>query len=186
MDKNKALVYLKTIRLSGVKKQCEVVMVVFSTNFGDIKIEMFEKEAPISTENFLSYVRDGFFNGTIFHRVIPGFMIQGGGFTPDMMDKDTNAPIKNEAKNGLKNERGTLSMARTSAIDSATSQFFINVNDNKFLDHGVRDFGYAVFAKVVEGMDVVDKIAAVKSGKKGFHSDVPLEPVIVISAKLED
>jgi peptidyl-prolyl cis-trans isomerase A (cyclophilin A) len=161
-------------------------MVVLSTNFGDIKIEMFEKEAPISTENFLSYVKEGFFNGTIFHRIIPGFMIQGGGFTPDMMDKDTNAPIKNEAKNGLKNERGTLSMARTSAVDSATSQFFINVNDNKFLDHGVRDFGYAVFAKVVEGMDVVDKIAAVKAGKKGSHSDVPLEPVIVISARIED
>ena len=161
-------------------------MVIFSTNLGDIKIEMFEKEAPISTENFLSYVRDGFFNGTIFHRVIPGFMIQGGGFTPDMMDRDTNAPIKNEAKNGLKNERGTLSMARTTAVDSATSQFFINVNDNKFLDHGVRDFGYAVFAKVIEGMDVVDKIASLKTCKNGFHSDVPLEPVVVISTKLEE
>ena len=103
-----------------------------------------------------------------------------------MMDRDTNAPIKNEAKNGLKNERGTLSMARTTAVDSATSQFFINVNDNKFLDHGVRDFGYAVFAKVIEGMDVVDKIAALKTAKNGFHSDVPLEPVVIISAKLDE
>ncbi len=161
-------------------------MVIFSTTLGDIKIELFKDEAPITTENFLSYIKDGFFDGTIFHRVIPGFMIQGGGMTPDMMDKDTKKPIKNEAKNGLKNGRGTLSMARTSAIDSATSQFFINVNDNTFLDHGVRDFGYAVFAKVVEGMDVVDKIAAVKTGKKGFHSDVPVEPVIIISAKLEE
>jgi peptidyl-prolyl cis-trans isomerase A (cyclophilin A) len=161
-------------------------MVIFSTTHGDIKIELFKNEAPITTENFLSYIKDGFFDGTIFHRVIPGFMIQGGGMTPDMMDKDTKKPIKNEAKNGLKNERGTLSMARTSAVDSATSQFFINVNDNKFLDHGVRDFGYAVFAKVVEGMDVVDKIAAVKTGNKGFHSDVPVEPVIIISAKIEE
>ncbi|HEY9162439.1 MAG TPA: peptidylprolyl isomerase [Desulfomonilia bacterium] len=161
-------------------------MVTLSTTLGDIKIELFKDEAPITTENFISYIKDGFFDGTIFHRVIPGFMIQGGGMTPDMMDKATKKPIKNEAKNGLKNERGTLSMARTSAIDSATSQFFINVNDNKFLDHGVRDFGYAVFAKVVEGMDVVDKIAAVKTGNKGFHSDVPVEPVIIISARLEE
>jgi peptidyl-prolyl cis-trans isomerase A (cyclophilin A) len=161
-------------------------MVIFSTTLGDIRIEFFKDEAPITTENFLSYIRDGFFDGTIFHRVIPGFMIQGGGMTPDMMDKDTKKPIKNEAENGLKNERGMLSMARTSAIDSATSQFFVNVNDNKFLDHGARDFGYAVFAKVVEGMDVVDKIAAVKTGNKGFHSDVPVEPVIIISAKLEE
>jgi peptidyl-prolyl cis-trans isomerase A (cyclophilin A) len=161
-------------------------MVIFSTTLGDIKIELFKDEAPITTENFMSYIRDGFFDGTIFHRVIPGFMIQGGGMTPDMMDKATKNPIKNEAKNGLKNERGTLSMARTSAIDSATSQFFINVNDNKFLDNGVRDFGYAVFAKVVEGMDVVDKIAAIKTGNKGFHSDVPIEPVIIVSAKLEE
>jgi peptidyl-prolyl cis-trans isomerase A (cyclophilin A) len=161
-------------------------MVTLSTTLGDIKIELFKDEAPITTENFISYIKDGFFDGTIFHRVIPGFMIQGGGMTPDMMDKATKKPIKNEAKNGLKNERGTLSMARTSAIDSATSQFFINVNDNKFLDHGVRDFGYAVFAKVIEGMDVVDKIAAVKTGNKGFHSDVPVEPVIIISARLEE
>lgn len=161
-------------------------MVVLSTTLGDIKIELFEKQAPITTANFISYIRDGFFDGTIFHRVIPGFMIQGGGLTPDMMDKAVKAPIKNEAKNGLKNKRGTLSMARTSAIDSATSQFFINVNDNDFLDHGVRDFGYAVFAEVIEGMDVIDRIAAVKTGNKGFHSDVPLEPVVIISAKLEE
>jgi len=157
-------------------------MIIFTTTLGDIKIELMEKEAPITVENFKKYVSDGFFDGTIFHRVIPGFVIQGGGMTPDMMDKATRPPIKNEADNGQKNFRGTLSMARTSAKDSATSQFFINLADNKFLDNGVRDFGYAVFAKVVEGMDVVDKIAALKTGNRGYHSDVPIEPAIIISA----
>jgi len=131
----------------------------------------------------LQYVDDGHFDGTIFHRVMPGFVIQGGGFTPDMEQKPTREPIKNEADNGLKNERGSLSMARTQEVNSATCQFFINLVDNEFLDHGSRDFGYAVFAKVVEGMDVVDEIAKVKTGNSGFHQNVPVEPVVVTSAK---
>lgn len=157
-------------------------MVVFSTNYGDFTLELYPDKAPITVENFLSYVDSGFYDGTIFHRVIPGFVIQGGGFTEDMQQKRTQAPIKNEADNGLKNLRGTLSMARTSDINSATSQFFVNLKDNAFLDHGSRDFGYAVFAKVVDGMDVVDKIAAVPTGNRGGHQDVPREPVIVNSA----
>lgn len=157
-------------------------MVVFSTNYGDFTLELYPDKAPITVENFLSYVDSGFYDGTIFHRVIPGFVIQGGGFTEDMQQKRTQAPIKNEADNGLKNLRGTLSMARTSDINSATSQFFVNLKDNAFLDHGSRDFGYAVFAKVVDGMDVIDKIAAVPTGNRGGHQDVPREPVIVKSA----
>jgi cyclophilin family peptidyl-prolyl cis-trans isomerase len=158
-------------------------MVVFETTKGNITIELSPEQAPISAENFLAYVDAGHFDGTIFHRVIPGFMIQGGGFTEDMQQKPTGDPIKNEADNGLKNERGTLSMARTSDIHSATSQFFLNVEDNAFLDHGGRDFGYAVFGKVVEGMDVVDDIVQVPTGGKGGHQDVPLEPIVVRSAK---
>jgi cyclophilin family peptidyl-prolyl cis-trans isomerase len=158
-------------------------MVVFETTKGNITIELSPEQAPISAENFLAYVDAGHFDGTIFHRVIPGFMIQGGGFTEDMQQKPTGDPIKNEADNGLKNERGTLSMARTSDIHSATSQFFLNVADNAFLDHGGRDFGYAVFGKVVEGMDVVDDIVQVPTGGKGGHQDVPLEPIVVRSAK---
>ena len=157
-------------------------MIVLSTSLGDITIELLPEEAPISAANFQQYVDDGFFNGTIFHRVIPGFVIQGGGFTADMTQKPTRDPIKNEADNGLKNLRGTLSMARTQVVDSATSQFFINLNDNAFLDHGSRDFGYAVFAKVTEGMDVVDKIAGVPTGDAGMHQNVPREPVVVQSA----
>jgi len=158
-------------------------MVVFSTNYGDISIEMMPEEAPVSVENFLRYVDDGFFDGTIFHRVIPGFVLQGGGFTADMDQKNTSEPIKNEADNGVKNLRGTLSMARTQVVDSATSQFFINLVDNAFLDHGDRDFGYAVFARVVDGMDVVDKIATVQTADSGAHQNVPIEPVVITSAK---
>lgn len=158
-------------------------MVVFKTTLGDITIKTNPEKAPISSENFLKYVDDGFFDGTIFHRVIPGFMIQGGGFTEDMTNKSTNAPIKNEADNGLKNLRGTLSMARTQEVDSATSQFFLNLKDNDFLDHGTRDFGYAVFAEVTDGMDVADKIAATPTGSQAGHQDVPTEAVIIISAK---
>lgn len=158
-------------------------MVVFSTSHGDIKLELFEKEAPITVANFLSYVDSGFYDGTIFHRVIPGFVIQGGGFNEDMEQKSTEAPIKNEADNGLRNERGWLSMARTSDINSATSQFFINLADNAFLDHGARDFGYAVFARVVEGMDVVDRIAEVPTARHGMHSDVPREAIVVNEAR---
>lgn len=158
-------------------------MVVFSTSLGDITIELLTDDAPLTVANFLHYVDSGFFDGTIFHRVIPGFVIQGGGFTADMEQKPTQEPIKNEADNGIKNLRGTLSMARTQAVDSATSQFFINLNDNAFLDHGERDFGYAVFGKVAEGMDVIDKIAAVATGDHGMHQNVPLEPIVVHSAK---
>lgn len=158
-------------------------MVVLETTLGNITIELNEKEAPISSANFLQYVDDGYFNGTIFHRVIPGFMIQGGGMDENMSQKKTREPIKNEAKNGLSNERGTLAMARTQDIDSATSQFFINLVDNDFLNHGSRDFGYAVFGKVTAGMDIVDKIAAVATGNKGFHQNVPTEPVFILSAK---
>ena len=161
-------------------------VVIFTTSMGDITLEFLSKEAPITTNNFLEYVDAGFFDGTIFHRVIPGFMVQGGGFTSDMGQKETRAPIKNEADNGVKNTRGTLSMARTSDVNSATSQFFINLQDNDFLDHGSRDFGYAVFARVVEGMDVVDQIANVKTGDRGQHSDVPVEAVNITTARRKE
>ena len=156
-------------------------MITISTNHGDIVVELFEETAPISCENFRQYVTDGFFDQTIFHRVIPNFMIQGGGFTEDMSQKSTRDPIRNEADNGEKNLRGTLAMARTQVVDSATSQFFINLRDNNFLDHGGRDFGYAVFGKVSDGMDVVDAIAAVPTGNRGGHQDVPAEPVVIQS-----
>jgi len=156
-------------------------MVVVSTNLGDFTVELFNKEAPISVENFLQYVDDGYFDGTIFHRVIPGFMVQGGGFSEDMSQKKVRDAIKNEADNGLKNEKGTLAMARTNVVDSATSQFFINVADNDFLNHGDRDFGYAVFGKIVEGMDVVEKITAVRTADRGMHQNVPVEPVVMLS-----
>lgn len=159
-------------------------VVLFSTNQGDIKVKLNRAEAPITVENFIGYVNDGFYNGVVFHRVIPNFMIQTGGFTPDMKQKTPKAPIKNEANNGLRNSRGTLSMARTSEVDSATSQFFINVNENKFLDNGERDFGYAVFGEVIDGMDVVDKIAAVQTGTDGQFRDVPQEPIVINSAKV--
>lgn len=158
-------------------------MLQFKTSKGTFTVQLFEKQAPITVENFLRYADEGFFDGTIFHRVIPGFMIQGGGLTPDMKNKRGHDPIQNEATNGLKNKRGTLSMARTNDINSATSQFFVNLQDNAFLDHGSRDFGYAVFGKVVEGMDVIDKIAKVPTGNRGMHQDVPREPVVVHSAR---
>lgn len=159
-------------------------MVIMSTSMGDIKIELYRDKAPITVENFLAYVNEKYYDGTIFHRVIPGFMIQGGGFAPEMQEKTTKPPIKNEADNGLKNDTGTIAMARTSVVDSATSQFFINLTDNDFLNHGNRDFGYAVFGKVVEEMDVVNKIAGVKTGNHGMHRDVPLEPVVVESIRV--
>jgi len=154
---------------------------------GDIKVELYEKEAPETVKNFLSYVTDGFFDGTIFHRVTPGFMVQGGGFTPDMEQKGTKAQIKNEAANGLKNDNGTLAMARTNVVDSATSQFFINVKDNDFLNHqGQANFGYCVFGKVTEGLDIVQQIEGVATGRKGMNDDVPLEPVFINSATVVD
>jgi peptidyl-prolyl cis-trans isomerase A (cyclophilin A) len=158
-------------------------MIRFETSLGDFTIELFEKEAPESVANFTRYIDDGFFDGTIFHRIVPGFVIQGGGFMEDMTQKKTKPPVKNEADNGLKNKRGTLSMARTNDINSATSQFFVNLKDNDFLDHSRGNFGYAVFAKVTEGMDVVDKIAAVETGRKRGFDDVPVEPVTMKSVK---
>lgn len=165
-------------------KQGDTKMVIISTNHGDIKLELDKEKAPITVENFIGYVKEGFYDGTIFHRVIPGFMVQGGGFEDGMNQKSTKDPIKNEADNGVTNDRGTVAMARTSVVDSATSQFFINLADNDFLNNGARDFGYAVFGKVVEGMEVVDKIAGVKTGTSGPFRDVPEETVTITSAKV--
>jgi peptidyl-prolyl cis-trans isomerase A (cyclophilin A) len=158
-------------------------MIRFETSLGDFTVELFDKDAPLSVANFLSYIDAEFFDGTIFHRIVPGFVIQGGGFTEDMTQKKTQSPVKNEADNGRKNKRGTLSMARTSDINSATSQFFVNLKDNEFLDHSRGNFGYAVFAQVTEGMDVVDKIAAVETGRKRGFDDVPVEAVIMKSVR---
>lgn len=161
-------------------------MVKLHTNFGVIGIELDADKAPVSVANFLQYVKSGAFDNTIFHRVIDGFMIQGGGFQPGMKQKDTLAAIKNEADNGLKNEKYTVAMARTSDPHSATAQFFINVGDNTFLDHTAptaQGWGYAVFGRVVEGTDVVDQIRKVKTGTKGMHQDVPLEDVIIERAE---
>ncbi|WP_095080229.1 peptidylprolyl isomerase [Pseudomonas sp. Irchel s3h17] len=159
--------------------------VLLETTNGPIEIELDPVKAPVSTKNFLAYVDSGFYTNTIFHRVIPGFMVQGGGFTPQMAQKDTKEPIRNEASNGLHNVRGTLSMARTSNPDSATSQFFINVADNDFLNPG-RDAGYAVFAKVVKGMDVVDIIVNSQTTTKQGMQNVPIDPVLIKSAKRID
>ena len=159
--------------------------VKLQTSMGDITVELDAEKAPISTENFISYVNDGFYDGTIFHRVIADFMIQGGGMEPDMSQKNTKAPIKNEANNGLSNKRGTLAMARTQVVDSATAQFFINTVDNDFLNHQnetVMGYGYAVFGKVVEGMETVDAIRHVATGNSGMHQDVPKESVLIEKA----
>ena len=163
----------------------ENIKFIIDTSKGNIVIETYPKKAPITVKNFESYVNKGFYNNTIFHRVIDGFMIQGGGFTKDMAQKQTDAPIQNEASNGLKNEKYTIAMARTSIPDSATSQFFINVNNNNFLDYPGQDgAGYCVFGKVIEGQDVVDKIAKVMTGSSGMHQDVPNEPVIIEEASV--
>lgn len=156
--------------------------VTIKTNFGEFEVELDAGKAPLSTANFLQYVKDQHYNGTVFHRVIPGFMVQGGGFDKSFNQKPTRDPIKNEAENGMKNLRGTLAMARTNVVDSATSQFFVNLKDNSFLDHGDRDFGYAVFGKVTGGMDVVDKIAETPTGSKGsFAKDCPQTDVVIES-----
>ena len=163
--------------------------VVIDTTLGSLTLELDAEKAPITVENFLAYVSSGHYDDTIFHRVIDGFMIQGGGFSADMKQKKTNAPIKNEADNGLQNKRGTVAMARTQVVDSATSQFFINVADNSFLDHKGKDaasYGYAVFGKVVEGEETVDAIRKVATGTKGFHQDVPKEPVVINSARVKE
>ncbi|GAB4247651.1 MAG: peptidylprolyl isomerase [Thermoleophilia bacterium] len=163
--------------------------VLLRTSHGDIVLELLATEAPVTTDNFLAYVREGFYDGTIFHRVIPGFMVQGGGFTPDLRQKPAKDPIANEATNGLANERGTVAMARTMQVHSATSQFFINLADNDFLDHrdeSPQGYGYAVFGRVVEGMEVVDDIAAVETTTKPPHQDVPVEDVIIREARLRE
>jgi peptidyl-prolyl cis-trans isomerase B (cyclophilin B) len=162
-------------------------VVKLSTNFGGITIELNAEKAPITVANFLKYVENGFYDGLIFHRVINDFMIQGGGFDAGMKQKTTEAEIENEADNGLKNDKYTIAMARTSAPHSASSQFFINVNDNDFLNHTATTssgWGYCVFGKVTEGMDVIDKITSVETGSKGGHQDVPVEPVIIEKATL--
>lgn len=174
------------VGLSGSLQAEENPLVVFETSAGEFRIETFPDESPVTVENFLQYVDDGFFDGTIFHRVIPGFVIQGGGFTEEMRQKPTRDPIVNEADNGLRNTRGSLSMARTQVVDSATSQFFVNLSDNAALDHGERDFGYAVFARVVDGMDIVDRIAAEPTTVRGGMRDVPAEPVVVERAYRAD
>jgi len=158
-------------------------MIRFETSLGAFTVELFDKEAPLSAQNFLEYAESGHFDNTVFHRVIPGFVIQGGGMTADMKQKPTREPIRNESTNGLKNRRGTLSMARTNDPHSATSQFFVNLVDNAFLDPGKGGAGYAVFGHVIEGMSVIDAIAKVKTARRGMHDDVPVEPVVVTSAK---
>jgi len=183
------LILLSTVVVDGLAQQKQAnPLVVIQTSLGDITAELFPKEAPKSVANFLTYTKAGFYRGTVFHRVIPGFMIQGGGFEPGMKQKPTRAPIRNEAANGLKNLRGTVAMARTAVVDSATSQFFINCKDNASLDHrgeDPRNFGYAVFGSVVEGMGVVDQIEKVRTGAKGMHQDVPLEDVVIESVAVE-
>jgi cyclophilin family peptidyl-prolyl cis-trans isomerase len=161
-------------------------MVRFETSLGAFTLELDAEKAPVSVENFLSYVDDGFFDGLIFHRVIPGFMIQGGGMLPDMSQKKNKAQIKNEATNGLKNDRGTIAMARTNEVNSATSQFFINLSDNEFLNHSPGNYGYAVFGKVVDGMDTIDRIAKERTGRRKGHDDVPATDVEITSAKRVD
>ncbi len=161
-------------------------MVRFETSLGAFTLQLDAEKAPVSVENFLSYVDDGFFDGLIFHRVIPGFMIQGGGMLPDMSQKKNKAQIKNEAANGLKNDRGTIAMARTNEVNSATSQFFINLSDNDFLNHSPGNYGYAVFGKVVDGLDTIDRIAKERTGRRKGHDDVPVTDVVIVSAKRVD
>ena len=171
------------LALAGAAVSAEATTrVEMKTSLGSIELALDEAKAPITVKNFVSYAKKGFYEGTIFHRVIDGFMVQGGGFTKDMVQKKTNAPIKNEAGNGLKNDKYTIAMARTMVVDSATAQFFINVKDNGFLNHRSEDpygFGYAVFGKVTKGQDVVDKIAKVATGNHGFHQNVPTTPVVI-------
>jgi peptidyl-prolyl cis-trans isomerase B (cyclophilin B) len=181
---------LAAVAVSGARA-ADNPIVLIETSLGNIKVELFQDKAPITVKNFLSYVDDKFYDGTIFHRVIGkenagnDFMIQGGGFEPGLKQKKTKEPIKNEADNGLSNTRGTLAMARTGVVDSATAQFFINVADNKFLDHkGPANFGYAVFGKVIDGMDVVDKIKAVRTERKNGMGDVPVQDVVIKSIRV--
>jgi len=171
-----------------VAEQVKNPVITMSTSMGDIRIELDADKAPISTNNFLDYVNEGHFDGLIFHRVIPGFMIQGGGFDSAMSQKKSKSPIKNEASNGLKNVTGSIAMARTNVVDSATAQFFINVKDNDFLNHkntSPDGYGYAVFGQVVDGMDVAHAIEKVKTANRGMHQDVPVQAVVINSVKLK-
>jgi peptidyl-prolyl cis-trans isomerase B (cyclophilin B) len=164
-------------------------MVILETNFGDIKLELYPEKAPKTVANFVQYVEDGFYDNTIFHRVISNFMVQGGGMEPGMEEKTTRPPVENEADNGLSNKTGTIAMARTNDPHSATAQFFINVKDNNFLDFSSpnpQGYGYCVFANVVDGMDVVEKIRGVATGNSGYHQDVPVEDVLIKTARIED
>ena len=170
--------------LSASTALAENPKVALTTSKGVIVLELNAAKAPLTVQNFLTYVQEGFYAGTVFHRVIPGFMIQGGGMDESMAQKEGHAPIKNEADNGLKNDKYTIAMARTGEINSATSQFFINTGDNKFLNHGARDFGYAVFGRVVKGQEVVDAINAVATGSQGMHDDVPVAPVIIVKTEV--
>ena len=195
----KALIICCLILLSGYcyamegmppGKEGEVMakgnIVVIETSKGSMKLELYPDKAPVTVKNFLSYIDSGFYDGTIFHRVIPGFMVQGGGFEPGIAEKLTLEPIKNEAGNGLLNEKGTIAMARTNVVDSATSQFFINVADNAFLNHKdntPQGYGYCVFGKVIEGMEVADAICTVNTHSSGYYDDVPVDDVIIISIK---
>lgn len=177
--------FLATSLVLASSKLFANTIIDMKTSMGNIEIELFNDKAPVSAKNFENYVKSNFYAGTIFHRVIPGFMIQGGGMDANMIEKATKAPIINEANNGLKNARGTLAMARTSDPNSATSQFFINVADNSFLNRSAMDAGYAVFGKVTKGMNVVDKIVNVPTGNYGMHQNVPKQPIKIISVQIK-
>ncbi len=181
------IILIGTLWLTGCSQDKEIKVITFETTLGPIVIELFEEEAPITSKNFLEYAESGFFNGTLFHRVIPGFVIQGGGMESGMIDKRGKDPIQNEANNGVKNLKWTLSMARTNEPHSASSQFFINLVNNSSLDHTeetIQGWGYAVFGEVVEGFETVEAIAAVATGNSGFHQDVPLEEISIVDTKV--
>jgi len=174
---------------TGLRAGTNTVAATIETSLGSIELALDAEKAPLSVSNFVAYAKSGHYDGTVFHRVIDGFMIQGGGFTADMVQKETRPPIRNEATNGLKNRRGTIAMARTMVVDSATCQFFINLKDNSFLDHRAPNpqmYGYAVFGNVTSGMDVVDKIAKVRTGSKGFFQDVPVETVTIKKVSVKE
>ena len=181
------IILIGLLWLTGCSQDKEIKVITFETTLGPIVIELFEEEAPITSKNFLEYAESGFFNGTLFHRVIPGFVIQGGGMESGMIDKRGKDPIQNEANNGVKNLKWTLSMARTNEPHSASSQFFINLVNNSSLDHTeetIQGWGYAVFGEVVEGFETVESIAAVVTGNSGFHQDVPLEEISIVDTKV--